>query len=496
MLKLTAVVIPGRPRLSSRREGVPGAHSQLVGRPFVQHVVESVVGLGIRDLHFILTPDDRSTRSALGDGTRWGARFIYHRVAEGGTAYDAVLEHAKARAPGRFLVVHADRLASIRLDAEIPASTLFCWRDIRFHWTGWAFVRGEDVRRIPAGVHDEGDFWTLLQELGGVSAEVPRPLSARTYHDLLESNRRVLSGECPGLLFGARQVRPGLWIGRNAHVHRTAELTPPAFLGENCRIGARVQIGPAASVGKNCVIERETHVTDSVVYAGSHVGRQLALRGVVVDHSRLISTRWDAEIDGVDKLLLDSVAGVPVNVRIDRACRAVAGAAALVVAAPCLGLLFVSSRLGVIPALTRQSAVQIPTVSESYRWTTFPIWSFGPTALPTGRTGWVRHFFFCLLPGLLPITAGHMNLVGPRARTIEEVERLPLKKRSAYLHGRPGILAPPAPSASDVDGDVSGVHDHEEGWLAAATTTAGYAARVVDSCRCAVSTVARRSRAK
>src|ERR1700724_3180784 len=86
---LKAVVVPGDSQFSRNPGAVLGALSPLVDRPFLQHVVETVVGQGIREIHFILPEEDRDARGILGDGTRWGAHFRYHTPPGKRRVYDA-----------------------------------------------------------------------------------------------------------------------------------------------------------------------------------------------------------------------------------------------------------------------------------------------------------------------------------------------------------------------------------------------------------------------
>jgi hypothetical protein len=74
-----------------------------------------------------------------------------------------------------------------------------------------------------------------------------------------------------------------------------------------------------------------------------------------VDRSRLVSTRWSADIEGVDHLLLRSVFDTPLRTRARRACGRVAAALKLIVASPCLvaskRAAYLRSRSGVIRSL-------------------------------------------------------------------------------------------------------------------------------------------------
>jgi len=429
--------------------------SPLIDRPFLQHVVEAIIGQGIRQIDFLLRKQDHLTTSVLGNGTRWGARFEYYRSPDNASIYDGFQQVPMSNPEEHILLAHTDRLPLLCLDNVTAARTLFCWRAEQLCWTGWGVIRAADTLLVPNDIPEQRLFACLKKSgTGVVCTEGVRPLTNRSYDDLLESNRRVLSKEFPGLVLGGKEVQPGVWLARNARVHPTARLAAPAFLGENCRIGALAQVGPAVSIGRDCTIERETRVANSVVYRGSYVGPQLALKGVVVDRSRLISTGCDAEIEDVDELLLGSVFGASFRSVICQSCRCIGAAVALVIILPLLAVMAAGSMVNVVPPLKRRHIVKTPGVRAAYRWRTFSLWSFGGDTLPAGQHGWVRHCFCCFLPSLLSIAAGHMNVTGPRPRNNVELERLRAAKRSVYLQSRPGILQPAPLYPGEPDGDI------------------------------------------
>jgi hypothetical protein len=411
-----------------------------VDRPFIQHVVESIVSHGIREIYFILPAVDQAARSMLGDGTRWGAQFHYHVPT--GNACDG-LKQIAARTPDELvLVAQSDSLPLIKIDPQNGSPKLFCWREKKLQWSGWAVIPASDILRQPARL-EPNDLFAALQTNTDSPApceEGIKPLSAKSFEDLVEANRRVLGREFPGLLVGGREIQPGVWVSRNVKVHPTAKLKSPAFLGENTRVGAMVEVGPSVSIGKHCMIERDTVVSDSVVFSGSYVGQHLSLKGVVVDRSRLINPRWDAEIEGVDELLLGNVFGAPLHRHFWKFCGRLTAILLLIVSSPVFLAMFLASLLGWIPALRKQQMVKTPTVLDSCRWKMFSLWSFGERQIPTDRAGWLRDLFLCFLPALLSIAAGHMGFAGSRPRTREEAMRSTIFQDVGFLYSHPGFL--------------------------------------------------------
>ena len=66
------------PDMNPLNERYPTPLFPLVDRPFLQHVVETLVEQGITDMDFLLCHLPEEIERTFGDGTRWGAQFRYH----------------------------------------------------------------------------------------------------------------------------------------------------------------------------------------------------------------------------------------------------------------------------------------------------------------------------------------------------------------------------------------------------------------------------------
>ncbi|MBV9742376.1 MAG: hypothetical protein JO099_01320 [Acidobacteriia bacterium] len=422
--------------------GLWGPTAPLVDRPFIQHIVEFILDQNVRDIDFVLGAEYEAVRRLFGTGIRWGGHFRYHFLSEPAGVYEAL-----GRIPGgsrneRILLASADRLAAVDVAAASAKShsTLFCWREAgESRWTGWAVLKAADIRRTPADA-DERDVYCYLLSSGDAHVmEVPPPLKVTSHADLIESNRRMLAREHPGLLVGGREMKPGVWLARNASVHPSARVVPPVYVGENSKVGPLAQVGPGAAIGKNCIVKRETIISDSVIYPGSYVGERLQLNGVLVDRSRLVNVRLGAEIEGVDELLLGSVLGGAWRPLVAALFESFLALVLFVLASPVLAAVFCASVLGILPPLKRTKVVRTPAVSDPHRWRFFDVYSFGPANRPRGPF-W-RYFLLCFLPALPQIVLGRMAFCGPEALDSDQLrQRLDGWEGAVFRTRRPGAF--------------------------------------------------------
>ncbi len=431
---MRAIIICPQPEASSSTK-LPVELCPLLDSPFLHHLVDVLVAQKIRDIEFVfeagsIVPD------LVAEGTRWGARLKYHDCTGFESVYSGLRQVTWTDPEERILLAHSDRLPLVDLNAVNFVPAMFFSVDSNLEWTGWSVIRASDLE-MAAQSASEAQLLAGLDPISRQRVPCGRPLTARSHGDLLDAHKRVLSGEFPKVIMEGREVKPGLWIARNAYVHPTARLIAPAFIGENARVGSMVQIGPAATIGRDCLIGSETAISDSIICSGTYVARKLVLNGVVVDRSNLVNTKLVAEIEGVDEALLGSVAGLSLRSAARKLLTRLTAGFLIVITLPILLMLYLGSMLRVVPMLRRESIVKTPTVSSRYRWREFPLWSFDGEAR-TRRAYGLSHFLFQFLPALFAIASGDMVFVGARPRTKLEMEQAP----TTYLQLSIGILQP------------------------------------------------------
>jgi lipopolysaccharide/colanic/teichoic acid biosynthesis glycosyltransferase len=448
------------PDITSLNEDYLAPMMPLVDRPFIQHIVEYLVfSLHITEFDFILSHRPEQLEDFLGDGTRWAnnLEFRFHLAPKDGTLPYHLLKGMGLENETRpVLLGHADRLSRIPMLEEIQSAgqaplALCCWSEAmpkRHRWNGWGWFPGAMLHQLPAEMNEAvlvSHLFNLANEVADKDmwVEVPRPLSCQTYKDLLDSQRRVLAGEFPGLLLGASQdsENPGVWIGRNVALHPSAraQLKSPVYIGENCKIGAGVQLGPNAVLERDCVLTKNCTVEDALVMSGSFVGEGLDLIQVLVHKNRLINVQLGSAISLVDDFILGSIEDHDIRQWWSSLFSRLSGLMLLIFWTPLL--ILTALCLKVVrhgPVLHKRQVVRLPAPEERAGWRTFELWSFSSAARPP-RSG-LGHFVLCFLPALVNVTRGEMRLVGLPARTKDEIQDLRPEWKALYLRAQAGII--------------------------------------------------------
>lgn len=412
-------------KLAPLTDRQPGPMIPLIDRPFLQHVIESLVNQGVTTFDFLLSEFPEQIESFFGDGTRWGSKFRFHLVRS--PSAPLVVMGSYEPEPDRpFLLVRADCLPSVDFRSLEATDQPVLFDLPSGEWSGWgvfpASYTGQFLRDLALD-----DLEPESRRLPCSRQAVTQCLAIRTFQEILESHSRMLAERGPDVLLTGREVEPGVWLSRNVSLHPSVRIHPPVYIGENCRIGAGAILGPDAVVGKGCTIESRSTISRSAVLAGSYVGEALELEHVIVDRNRLINVALDTSITVTDDFILGSMTAGQL--------RDWVGGAAHRIAAVILWIFFLPLMLLSLPfrgKLRGKLALQIPAESEFGRC--FPVLIYGDTEKP------LSHFFFRFLPGLASVVAGDLRLVGVEPRTREEIAALPPDWRSLYLHSKAGLV--------------------------------------------------------
>src|SRR3954469_1150247 len=242
-----------RPAVPQLADDAPLALAPILGECIVSHWIEHLAVLGVRHVRVIAADRATQVRAALGDGARWGVQLEV--IATG-------IEPTVAEAAARY---------------RLP------------HETGW----------LPAP-HD----MVVMDHLPGC-ADLPLFESYASWF-------AALLAWMPRALTPARvrvtEIRPGIWVGRRAHVSAKAQLIAPCWIGDQVFVEPGAIVGPGAIIENRSVVEDEARVTQSWVGPDTFVGPMTALASSLAWGITLTNWRTDSSLQVPDPFLMCSLA--------------------------------------------------------------------------------------------------------------------------------------------------------------------------------------------
>ncbi|WP_347491329.1 sugar phosphate nucleotidyltransferase [Desulfoscipio sp. XC116] len=97
----------------------------------------------------------------------------------------------------------------------------------------------------------------------------------------LQAHYDFLSGAV-GLTLPEKEIKPGVFVGRDAHIDDTAVINGPVLLGDGTVIGKGVTIDRYTVIGKGCMIQDGASIKRSVLWNNVFIAPGVNLRGAVL----------------------------------------------------------------------------------------------------------------------------------------------------------------------------------------------------------------------
>jgi len=436
-------------RLAALSEHRPPGLVPFLDRPFIQHVVERLVGSGFKKLDLVLSRFPEQIENLLGDGSRWGAAFQYHLVREGTRPFEAI--RVMPLADDEVCVLaHELFLPICAPDGATPATPLAEDEDLRpAAWltadgqpmyAGWSRCRGRLLRSLSPALTLEAWNDRIAEQVkrGKPYDRVESPLDISSPATYLDSLIRVLDDESVPLLRTGTLNDAGIRLSRNIVLHPTVEIRPPVRIGNDCRIGRGVRLGPHAVVGDGCMLDTRCCVERSAILPGSYIGERLDVCDSIVERNRVINVRLGGVVDIADTFIVGAIeTHSPVRTLGDLVLRSIS-IFLLVATAPVLLAAWGVQRLKARrPAWCRVPFIKLPASGPSAAWRVGGRYRF--VGWNAGCGAW-DHFMGCTLPGLVSVAGGELALVGLPPRTADEIAGLPEDWKQLYLNGTAGLF--------------------------------------------------------
>jgi len=100
------------------------------------------------------------------------------------------------------------------------------------------------------------------------------------------------------------QMKPGVWVGRGAQIHKRARVLSPAFIGAGSRVRAAAVITRCTALEHNTVVDCGTVVENVTTLPYTYLGAGLDVTHAVVGHSRLYNLKRGVEVEFADPRLI------------------------------------------------------------------------------------------------------------------------------------------------------------------------------------------------
>jgi lipopolysaccharide/colanic/teichoic acid biosynthesis glycosyltransferase len=404
---------------------------------------------GVTQFEFFLSHLPEEVEAFLGNGERWGCNFRYHIVSDERLFYQS-LSRLELLPEENLIIGHTDSLpvdgtiTAIRQLSEKPAIIVTATdqdAEKDCHWTGWAGVHSALLPRL-FECRDRNEVMRVLCEEQAIPVEVAPDsiLNLDSPNSLLDSQLRVLNRTPEDLLLGGRELETNVRFGRQTRVHRSVKFEAPAFLGENVQVGKNVVIGSNSVIGKNCVLDDGCSIANSVVMPNTYVGRDIDLRNSLACRGFLVNAQHQTALEIDDSFILGDlkrgVSGGRQNLLLSR----IIAASALLLLSPVLmltALILRITRRG--PVMYRWNAVT-RNANNGSRLVEFERFSFLPAKARNQDTG-IKTLLLDRLPNLVNVVRGEMGFVGPKPKSLAELDSIPPSWRELYLEARPGIIS-------------------------------------------------------
>ena len=243
----TLLICPSdRPAVAELSRVAPLAATPLLGQSLLEYWLTHLALNGIKEVHILADDRVEQIQKLVGGGARWGLKIDITSEVRELTAAQAQIKYA----------------------AEFPNAA-------------------------PNSI-------SVLDHFPG---ELNSPIFT-SYADLFAGVMRWLPRANTLDRVGFREVQPGVWVGRNAHVSPEAQLNGPCWIGQHVFVGAKCVIGPNAILEDRSFIEGGAEIMNSVIGPDTFVGKLAALRQSFAWGNTLVNWKSNSIAQVTDSFLM------------------------------------------------------------------------------------------------------------------------------------------------------------------------------------------------
>lgn len=240
-----------RTGIAALAESVPLSNISILGKTVVEYWLEHLAGLGAQEVLVLAVDRPDHVLAEVGNGARWGLRVIVKPDKRERTLDEARAKHRAS----------------------------------------------DDTTWLPAP--NDAILMDHLPDLPQL------PLFA-SYADWFAAARALMPHALTPDRIGVRELKPGVWVGLNAHVAAGVKLIAPCWIGERAWVEAGATIGPNVVLEREVFIARGAEVSHSVIGPETFVGQFTEVHNSIAWGSTLINWERDSCLKVPDAFLLCS----------------------------------------------------------------------------------------------------------------------------------------------------------------------------------------------
>jgi UDP-N-acetylglucosamine diphosphorylase/glucosamine-1-phosphate N-acetyltransferase len=287
---------------------------KILGKPLIQHVVETLKKAGLKDFIVVIGHNGEQIREYLADGNKLGVNIDY-TVQKEALGMANALETAKGLVEDNFFVVNADDIFESSLIKEMTkqfkegnADIVLSCKPVEETWK-FGIIRVEDdtvmdfvekppigqepsnlavvgvymmpkrifdyYKKIPVSDHQYEDaIQKFIQDKNvaravsydGFFAGYKYPWDLFTINKyLMDTRMKKQTIEDDVEISERTQVEENVWIRRGTRILEGACIRGPCYIGENSFIGNNSLVWNYSSIGNNCVVGFSTEIKNSLI---------------------------------------------------------------------------------------------------------------------------------------------------------------------------------------------------------------------------------------
>jgi len=296
----------------------PVALLPVLNIPLLQRQIEMCVSAGFKDIDIAVVDHPVAIKGFVSDGRRWGASVRVWTFKDACSSLETV-SRLSEKLEGQIMVLPVEHcvnfniadLLSFHQSHEMKVTRLLCASRLKAVLEleqGAAPVESHSLREpVDSGiVIIDSPFDTDAADKRMIFSGSWMPInSARR---LWSANMACLGGLFPLLTNGINvQGDKDVLVGHHSVVDATTLTVAPVLLGDFVSVRSKARVGPYSVIGKGAIIDKEAHVSHSLILNHVYVGTQTTMNFVIVADNNVMNMRLGTWVAVTDPFLVSSV---------------------------------------------------------------------------------------------------------------------------------------------------------------------------------------------